>query len=571
MTFDPNTATIQAALNTKNQGVAGYIPLKVDGLNGPLTQAAVQKYGYNTQTGQPNTPVASPIQSGTNSNVGSQMGAIPTPTTSPSTTPSSTTTGTPTPPPTSTPTSTNPYLAQVQALSQLSPAEVDAQNQINTLQGGYKSEIANSNDQPQMPVGLLSGHQAAAYQQEQAGEQTLQSKLALAQAQRQASLDAAKASLGATMPTSLAYGAQLVNPLTGTTVNGGIFGSTPSSTGTSGATGINPTTGLTANSSTADILGYLSTNGINPTRYDMPGLINAIQNGATAQDIISGKVNVAAATAAGTSGSTYKLNPLTGTYQQPAPVSTSTGNNLGGFSSTQAVKTFQTANGLKADGIVGPQTIAAMQKAGMTVPSASPTTGGTSGASPSTSGLPTPTTYAQKSFATDFTSGGLADKINAQNTAVGHLTAAYDLAQQMNNWNLQPGNAGKNWLATKEGKAAVDNYKLAHAMSSAELASAYGQGTGGERDAVNAIGGSNGSPEQLKGFVQTSAALLSSKILSNIQQYKTAYGTNAPINLDWFIAPDKRQALSNIGIQIHQDGNNFGAYQLQKDGSYKKI
>lgn len=41
--------TLQTQLNTQNQGVAGYTPLKVDGLYGPLTAAAYAK--YNTPTG----------------------------------------------------------------------------------------------------------------------------------------------------------------------------------------------------------------------------------------------------------------------------------------------------------------------------------------------------------------------------------------------------------------------------------------------------------------------------------------------------------------------------------------
>ena len=53
--YDPQVAKQQADLNAANQGKAGYVPLKVDGLLGPLTQGAIQKYGFNTQTGQPNT------------------------------------------------------------------------------------------------------------------------------------------------------------------------------------------------------------------------------------------------------------------------------------------------------------------------------------------------------------------------------------------------------------------------------------------------------------------------------------------------------------------------------------
>lgn len=62
MPYDPNVAKQQADLNAANQGKAGYVPLKVDGLLGPLTQGAIQKYGFNTQTGQPNTPGLPPLK-----------------------------------------------------------------------------------------------------------------------------------------------------------------------------------------------------------------------------------------------------------------------------------------------------------------------------------------------------------------------------------------------------------------------------------------------------------------------------------------------------------------------------
>jgi len=326
-----------------------------------------------------------PVQAGDPANnVGSQISSIPTSapvgtSSVPSTTSPTTNTGGIVT--TNAPTSSNPYLNQVTALSQLSPAEIDAQTKLNTLNANATQGQFNDSQQP-IAQGFISGQQAAMQTQANIAQQPLQSQLALAQAQRQSALDAAKAGLSATMPTSLSYGAELVNPVSGATVNGGIFGGT-SSTGQSGATGINPATGLSATSSTADILGYLSTNGVNPTRYDMPGLINAIQNGATAQDIISGKVNVAAQTSAGTSGAGYKFDTATQTFVQPNPsaAQTKAPAALGGFASIADVKAFQQMHGLTVDGIVGPQTRAAMTAAGMT-----PTGGSSGGSSSSISG-----------------------------------------------------------------------------------------------------------------------------------------------------------------------------------------
>lgn len=530
--------------------------------------------------------------------VGGTGTSSPNPTGTPTagTTGSTPPTGTGTPLPTGNPTApqtpnANSYLSQVQALSQMSPAETNAQQQLNQLQANTTQGQFNVSQQP-IAQGFISGQQAAMQNQANIAQLPLQNQLALAQQQRQMALTAAQTGLQATMPTSLGYGASLVNPISGTTVNGGIFGNTPGSQ-SSGNTGISPQTGLQPNASTADILGYLAQHGINANRYDAPGYINAIQNGATAQDIISGQAGVAGQRSAAQSGSGYGLNPLTGQYEQRA------GGTVGGSPSiTGGILGSQNNNTSTGVGSYhAGQLTSLLQSQGKTADNSTlqnlwsqygnggaysndvthnsqiynAMNGGHNQQSNSPATLPPPTTYAQKAFAQDFTSGGLSDKINAQNTAIGHLTAAYDLAQQMNNWSLQPGNAGKNWLATTEGKAAVDNYKLAHGMSSSELASAYGQGTGGERDAMSVLGNSNASPAQIKGFVQTSGALLSSKILSNIQQFKTAYGQNSPFNLSWFISPQNQQSLAGIGIQIHQSGNNVGAYQRQSDGSYKQI
>lgn len=57
----PNKSVLaqQQSLNQTNKNTPGYVALVEDGLAGPKTQAAVEKYGFNTQTGQPNTPKTS--------------------------------------------------------------------------------------------------------------------------------------------------------------------------------------------------------------------------------------------------------------------------------------------------------------------------------------------------------------------------------------------------------------------------------------------------------------------------------------------------------------------------------
>lgn len=184
--------------------------------------------------------------------------------------------------------------------------ETDAQNQLLTLQQQGRNlslgQQGQNNALENQPIALpfITGQKESlakdyALQQgtNQSQQQTLQQQLANLQSRRQASIDVAKTGLEYGKPIALPYGGSLVSQ-SGQVLNAGAFGNT------GGGTGINPSTGLKTNASTSDILGYLVSNGIDPNRYNIPALVNAVQNGAVAQDIISGRVDFAAQKAAGT-------------------------------------------------------------------------------------------------------------------------------------------------------------------------------------------------------------------------------------------------------------------------------
>lgn len=262
------------------------------------------------------------------------------------------TTGTGTaPPPTDTPVNqSSPADSLLEAYMkslQPNPDQLALQQQSAALEGamrqnGTNQGLSNSLTEGQaIPLGEVTGQEANIAKQYQLQNQTLnnqqqtvQAKLANLQAQRQSGIDVAKAALDYSKPVSVAYGSQLVNPQSGSVVNGGVFN------GGTGS-GVNPATGLTAASTSTDILGYLTQNGVQTTRYNIPGLLNAVQNGATAQDIISGKVSVAAQTAAGTSGSTYKGGAIPGTYVQPNPVLGTPSSSGGAYQAGQLTKLLQ--------------------------------------------------------------------------------------------------------------------------------------------------------------------------------------------------------------------------------------
>jgi hypothetical protein len=52
----PSVVAQQKTLNEANIKTQGYVPIAEDGFFGDKTKAAFQQYGFNTQTGQPNTP-----------------------------------------------------------------------------------------------------------------------------------------------------------------------------------------------------------------------------------------------------------------------------------------------------------------------------------------------------------------------------------------------------------------------------------------------------------------------------------------------------------------------------------
>lgn len=504
--------------------------------------------------------------------------------------------------PTNSPTQTNSADQYLQNyLKTLTPTDTelgyqsnlnDLTNQQKMLSLGQQQGDLNIDTNP-IPIEFQTGQKAALARQygvqnqtNAVNQQTVQAKLALEQSKRQGAMDVTKAMADYYKPVPLSYGGSIYNP------------ATKSITATN-----NPTNDPLI--ATAIQNGQLTPDMI--TRYGAGAILQTLQNNPNF-NFVTGQASKSGQIAAATTGAQYTYNPITGLPEQKNPTAANnppvlgTPNSTGGaYQAGQLTKLLQSQGKTADDATLrglwtqtggqgnyvndtahNSKIYSAMNGGGSSAPvqSSTPTQAPAQSTNQNTppANFPTPdasqgkATYAaQEQFYKDFTSGPLADKINAQNTAIGHLVAAFDLSKQMENWSLQPGNKGKNFLATQEGKAAVDNYKLAHSMSSAELSSAYGQGTGGERDANNAIGNSNGSPEQLKGFVQTSAQLLSSKILSNIQQYKTAYGQDKPLNLNWFISPQNVKSLANVGIIIKQAGNNVGAYKVQADGSAKKI
>lgn len=241
-------------------------------------------------------------------------------------------------------------LAAYQASVGMSPAEIQATQQLNDLNSELGATNANIESQS-IPIEGIVGQQKAAQDRVTALETPIESQLTLAQAQRQAEQQAAQFQVTAAQnqiagyqalnkPVAVDYGGSLVNPQSGAVVS-------PAFGGASGGSGINPSTGLAPNASAADILGYLTTNGIDSSKYNVPGLLAAIQNGATADDIISGRANVAATTAATTDAATATPKALAASLtQQQQYLDTTTRSLSTANSNLSVLQGFMTQYGL---------------------------------------------------------------------------------------------------------------------------------------------------------------------------------------------------------------------------------
>lgn len=135
-----------------------------------------------------------------------------------------------------------------------------------------------------------------------------------------------------------------------------------------------------------------------------------------------------------------------------------------------------------------------------------------------------PVTRTQVDFVKDFNSGTLGKAKTALNTAVGHLFEADQLYQSLGNGNNQIWNSLVNTSKKITGNSGATNYETAQTLASNELATAYGGDSQADRDKLSQYGGSNQSPEQHKGYVQTATALLASKLGAIAEQYKGAFG-----------------------------------------------
>src|SRR6185369_11952721 len=114
------------------------------------------------------------------------------------------------------------------------------------------------------------------------------------------------------------------------------------------------------------------------------------------------------------------------------------------------------------------------------------------------------TVTAKKAAATAFTSGPLGNALRSVSTANAHLDQLGELADAMNNGNMQVVNKVQNYFATQTGSPNVTNFDAIKNIVGQEVVKAIvaGGGSMAERDEAAKIFSSASSPAQLKGAIQ---------------------------------------------------------------------
>lgn len=110
------------------------------------------------------------------------------------------------------------------------------------------------------------------------------------------------------------------------------------------------------------------------------------------------------------------------------------------------------------------------------------------------------------------TSGKMRDQANAGNTAMLHMGNLYDAALALKNNDFPALNRVANAIGVQVGRTPATTYKAIADAVGPELAQAYGQATGGERNEVQSHFSSSLAPQQILDNIAARATLLKGKM-----------------------------------------------------------
>lgn len=141
--------------------------------------------------------------------------------------------------------------------------------------------------------------------------------------------------------------------------------------------------------------------------------------------------------------------------------------------------------------------------------------------------------YDQTQFASrnkvrqDFTSGQTAKNVTSINTAIGHMGTMYQMADALNNGDMQAVNTIANEIAKQTGDPRMAKYDVAMGAVANELMRVF-RGVGASQQEVadwEKRFKAGQSPAQLKGVIKTGAELLESRINALNDQWDRGMGT----------------------------------------------
>jgi hypothetical protein len=154
--------------------------------------------------------------------------------------------------------------------------------------------------------------------------------------------------------------------------------------------------------------------------------------------------------------------------------------------------------------------------------------------------------------------GPLGKQLNATNTALGHIGVLNDAVDALNNGNVRVLNSIANRFGLETGQTAAATFKTIVHRVGPELASAYIEGGGGEKErgTTEADFDANLPPQTIKQNAAVTAQLLRSKIGATENQYKQAMKRD-----DFqqrFLTPEAQRTLQTFQGQGVQRGGGQG-------------
>ena len=175
-----------------------------------------------------------------------------------------------------------------------------------------------------------------------------------------------------------------------------------------------------------------------------------------------------------------------------------------------------------------------------------------------------------------FSTGKEGTALRSFNVAVDHLNSLAELADQLDNGNVQAFNKAANFFATQSGSAAPTNFDAVKAIVAKEVVKAIVAGGGGvaEREELSNLISKANSPAQLKGVIGHYLDLMDAQRAGLLDQYERttgrtdgekAFSAKRHGGRPGEAAPGGPASTNAKGWALHQDANGNKAY-VSPDG-----